>query len=236
MKIIKITIAALLVLAAAALAGIGRPEVAGGASEDTPQGITVTGTGEVRSAPDRADLTFSVHSDGTTAAAALAANAAELRRLIAALKGAGVEPSSLKTEHLGVSPRYDDGKVETNGYSADAYLIVADQGLERAGRLIDVGVSAGADSVSGPSLSIEDREAQYRQALKLAVDDARAKAETLAEAAGVSLGQVTAMVEGARYGGPVLAMEDRAALEAKMPIEPGTEEVTAVVTVTFAIS
>jgi uncharacterized protein YggE len=44
------------------------------------------------------------------------------------------------------------------------------------------------------------------------------------------------MVEGAHYGGPVLAMEDRAALEAKMPIEPGTEEVTAVVTVTFATS
>ena len=236
MKIIKITIAALLVLAAAALAGIGRPEAAGGASENTREGITVTGTGEVRSAPNRADLSFSIHSEGTTAAAALAANSAELRRLIAALKGAGVESSSLRTEHLGVSPRYDDGKVGTNGYSADAYLTVTDQGLERAGRLIDVGVSAGADSVSGPALSIEDRDAQYRQALKLAVDDARAKAETLAAAAGVSLGQVTAMVEGAHYGGPVLAMEERAALDAKPPIEPGTEEVTAVVTVAFEIS
>lgn len=236
MKIVKITTAALLVLAAAALAGVGRPEGAGGASEDARPGITVTGTGEVRIAPNRADLTFSVHSDGATAAAALAANSAELRRLIAALKRAGVESSNLKTEHLGVSPRYDDGKVGTNGYSADAYVTVADQGLERAGRLIDVGVSAGADSVSGPALSIDDRETQYRQALKLAVDNARAKAETLAEAAGVSLGQVTAMVEGAHYGGPVLAMEERAALEAKLPIEPGTEEVTAMVTVTFAIS
>jgi uncharacterized protein YggE len=179
MKIIKITIAALLVLAAVALAGIGRPEAADGASENTRQGITVTGTGEVRSAPNRADLSFSIHSEGTTAAAALAANSAELRRLIAALKGAGVESSSLRTEHLGVSPRYDDGKVGTNGYSADSYLTVTDQGLERAGRLIDVGVSAGADSASGPALSIEDRDSQYRQALKLAVDDARAKAETL---------------------------------------------------------
>lgn len=234
MKIIKITIAAGLVLAAAAIAGIGRPEPAGGAGEGARSGITVTGTGEVRSVPDRADLTFSVHSDGTTAAAALAANSADLRRLTAALKGAGVESSDLRTEHLGVSPRYDDGDVGTNGYSADAYLNVTDQGLERAGRLIDVGVSAGADSVSGPALSIEDREAQYRQALKLAVDDARAKAETLAAAAGVSLGRVTAMVEGAHYGGPVVA--ERAALDAKTPIEPGTEEITAVVTVTFAIS
>jgi uncharacterized protein YggE len=235
MKIIKITIAAGLVLAAAALAGIGRPEPAGGASEDTRPGITVTGTGEVRSVPDRADLAFSVHSDGPTAAAALAANSADLRRLTAALKSAGVEPSDLRTEHLGIAPRYDDGNVGANGYSADAYLTVSDQGLERAGRLIDVGVSAGADSVSGPALSLAGREAQYRQALKLAVDDAKAKAETLAPAAGVSLGRVRAVVEGAQYGGPVAAMEERA-LDAKTPIEPGTEVVAAVVTVTFAIS
>jgi uncharacterized protein len=235
MKIIKITIAAGLVLAAAALAGIGRPEPADGAGEGARPVITVTGTGDVRhSVPDRADLTFSVHSDGTTAAAALAANSADLRSLTAALKGAGVESSDLRTEHLGVSPRYDDGDVGTNGYSADAYLNVTDQGLARAGRLIDVGVSAGADSVSGPALSIEDREAQYRQALKLAVDDARAKAETLAAAAGVALGRITAMVEGAHYGGPVVA--EREALDAKTPIEPGTQEITAVVTVTFAIS
>lgn len=236
MKIIKITITAGLVLAAAALAGIGRPELAGGASEYARPGITVMGTGEVRSVPDRADLTFSVHSDGTTAAAALAANSADLRRVTAALQGAGVEPSDLKTEYLGVSPRYDDGDAGTNGYSADAYLIVTDQGLERAGRVIDVGVSAGADSVSGPALSIEAREAQYRQALQLAVDDGRAKAETLAKAAGVSLGRVMAMVEGARYDGLVPATEARAALDAKTPIEPGTEAVTAVVTVTFAIT
>jgi uncharacterized protein len=235
MKIIKITIAAGLVFAAAALAGIGRPEPAGGAGEGARSGITVTGTGEARSTPDRADLSFSVHSDGSTAAAALAANSTDLRRLTAALKGAGVESADLRTEHLGVSPRYDDGNVGTNGYSADAYLIVTEQGLERAGRLIDVGASAGADSVSGPALSLDDREARYRQALKLAVDDAKAKAQTLAAAAGVSLGQVTAMVEGAQYGGPVPAMEARA-LDAKTPIEPGTEAVTAVVTVTFSIS
>jgi uncharacterized protein len=115
MKIIKITIAAGLVLAAAALAGIGRPEPAGGAGEGARPAITITGTGDVRSVPDRADLTFSLHSDGTTAAAALAANSADLRSLTAALKGAGVESSDLRTEHLGVSPRYDDGDVGRTG-------------------------------------------------------------------------------------------------------------------------
>jgi uncharacterized protein len=237
MKIIQITGAALLVLAVGALAGVGRLEAAGGASDEAQEGITVTGTGELRSTPNRANLSFSVHAEGSTAAGALAAGNAKLRRLIDALKGAGVDQEQLKTEYLGVNPRYDGGKTPSNGYTADASVSVTGQSLERASRLVDLGMSAGADSVSGPSLSIADRDAQYRRALERAFDDARAKAEALAAAAGVSLGEVTAVVEGAQYGGPVLEMgAPRAALEAKTPIEPGSEKIAASVTVTFAIS
>jgi Protein of unknown function (DUF541) len=166
MKIIQITGAALLVLAVGALAGVGRLEAAGGASDDAQEGITVTGTGELRSTPNRANLSFSVHAEGSTAAGALAAGNAKLRRLIDALKGAGVDQEQLKTEYLGVNPRYDGGKTPSNGYTADASVSVTGQSLERASRLVDLGMSAGADSVSGPSLSIADRDAQYRRALE----------------------------------------------------------------------
>jgi uncharacterized protein YggE len=236
MKIIKITIAALLVLAVAALAGVGRPEAAGGASEDAKDGITVTGSGDVNATPDRADLSFSVQSERATAAQALAANSADSQRLIDALKDAGVQAKDLKTEHLDVSPRYDAEKVtETRGYSASSSVSVRSQPLDRAARLSDVAVRAGADSVSGPSLSVADQDAQYRRALERAFDDARAKAEALAAAAGVSLGEVTAIVEGGRPPDfPVYATAERA-LDAKTPIEPGSEAITAGVTVTFAI-
>lgn len=236
MKIIKITIAALLVLAVAALAGVGRPEAAGGASEDAKDGITVTGSGDVNATPDRADLSFSVQSEGATAAQALAANSADSQRLIDALKDAGVQAKDLKTEHLDVSPRYDAEKVtETRGYSASSSVSVRSQPLDRAARLSDVAVRAGADSVSGPSLSVADQDAQYRRALERAFDDARAKAEALAAAAGVSLGEVTAIVEGGRPPDfPVYATAERA-LDAKTPIEPGSEAITAGVTVTFAL-
>jgi uncharacterized protein YggE len=236
MKIIKITIAALLVLAVAALAGVGRPEAAGGASEDAKDGITVTGSGDVNATPDRADLSFSVQSERATAAQALAANSADSQRLIDALKDAGVQAKDLKTEHLDVSPGYDAEKVtETRGYSASSSVSVRSQPLDRAARLSDVAVRAGADSVSGPSLSVADQDAQYRRALERAFDDARAKAEALAAAAGVSLGEVTAIVEGGRPPDfPVYATAERA-LDAKTPIEPGSEAITAGVTVTFAI-
>jgi uncharacterized protein YggE len=236
MKIIKITIAALLVLAVAALTGVGRPEAAGGASEDAGEGITVTGSGDVNATPDRADLSFSVQSEGSTAAQALAVNSADSQRLIDALKEAGVQAKDLKTEHLDVSPRYDVEKVsESRGYSASSSVSVRSQPLDRAARLSDVAVRAGADSVSGPSLSVGDRDAQYRRALERAFDDARAKGEALAAAAGVSLGKVTAIVEGGQPREfPVYAAAERA-LDAKTPIEPGSEAITASVTVTFAI-
>lgn len=236
MKIIKITIAALLVLAVAALAGVSRPEAAGGASEDSNEGITVTGSGDMNATPDRADLSFSVQSEGSTAAQALATNSADSQRLIDALKAAGVQAKDLKTEHLDVSPRYDVDKVtELRGYSASSSVSVRSQPLDRAARLSDVAVRAGADSVSGPSLSVADRDARYRRALERAFDDARAKAEGLAAAAGVSLGEVTAIVEGGQPRDfPIYATAERA-LDAKTPIEPGSEEITASVTVTFAL-
>jgi uncharacterized protein len=235
MKIIKIAVAALLVLALAALSGVGRPEAAGGASDKPGRGITVTGTGDLRATPNRADLSFGVQSNGSTAADALAANSAEVRRLIEALKNAGVAAKDLKTEHFDVSPRYDVDKVQTpRGYSASASVTVSNQPLDRAARLSDIAVASGADNVSGPSLSVADRDAQYRRALERAFDDARSKAETLAAAADVSLGEVTAIVEGSQPDGPVYALAARSA-EDRMPIEPGSEQITATVTVTFSL-
>lgn len=233
MKVVKIALAVLLVLAVGALAGVGLPEPAGGASEDARDGITVTGTGDARATPDRANLSFGVQTDGATAASALAENSAATRRLIDALKDAGVDAKHLKTEHLDVSPRHEDGR-DDRGYSAQSMVSVSNQPLDRAARLADLGVRAGADSVSGPSLSLADPEAQYRRALERAFEDARAKAEVLAAAAGVALGEVTAIVEGQQYDGPIWAMESRAA-DAKTPIEPGSERITASATVTFAL-
>jgi len=171
-----------------------------------------------------------------TAAEALAANSADSQRLIDALKDAGVQAKDLKTEHLDVSPRYDVEKVrDSRGYSASSSVSVRSQPLDRAAQLSDVAVRAGADSVSGPSLSVADQDAQYRRALERAFDDARAKAEGLAAAAGVSLGEVTAIAEGGQPRDfPIYATAERA-LDAKTPIEPGSEAITASVTVTFAI-
>lgn len=231
---IKVAIAAFLVLAAAAVVGVGRPESAGGAAQDARQGITVTGSGRIRSTPDRATLTFGIQTRGATADATHAAHAAEVKRLIAALRAAGVAAKDIKTEQFDVSPRYDVDKPE--GYQANSSVTVNNQPLDRASRLSDVGVNAGADSVSGPGLFVADPDAGYDKALVRAFADAKAKAEVLAKATGVSLGEVTSIVEGSQPSYmPMYATAELRAKDAQMPIEPGSEQVTAVVTVTFAL-
>lgn len=236
MKIIKITIAALLILAVAALSGVGRPQAAGGASDDPRQGITVTGTGHAKAVPDEAEFSLGIMTKGQTARAALTANSAQMRELIAALKAAGLSARDIRTESVSVGAS-SDGTSTPEGFTARNSVSVHIRDLTRAGAVLDAASHAGANEVYGPTLSRSDREQFEAKALKDAVANARTRADALAEAAGVSLGVVTAIVEGSReYPGPVLAMGERTALDAKTPIEPGSEDITAVVTVTFAIA
>jgi uncharacterized protein YggE len=235
MKIIRIVVAALLVLAVAALAGIGMPESAGGASDDAREGITVTGVGHVDAVPDEAEFSLGIRTKGQTARAALTANSARMQRLIAALKAAGVDERDIKTQDVSVGPNYDGGAERTDGYTATNSVSVRIRELDRAGAVLEAASQAGANQVYGPALTREDREGLEQKALEGAVANARKRAQTLARAAGVDVGRVTAIVESVQPGG---FYEDRVALEsgsAEVPIEKGTEEIQATVTVTFAI-
>ncbi len=93
--------------------------------------------------------------------------------------------------------------------------------------------------MSGPSLSVGDRDELYRKALKNAVEASRAKAEAIADAAGVKVGRVTAVVESAGYEQqPPMPYAAEAARDSvsSTPIEPGKQAIEATVTVTFAVA
>jgi hypothetical protein len=228
MKTIRIALAAALVLAAAALTGVGRPEAAG-ADTDSSGGITVTGTGQVSSVPDEAEFSLGVSTTGTTARSALAANSEQMKRVIDALKAAGVAAADIQTQDVSVGRDYDDD----GGYTARNSVGVTIHELDRAGAVLDSASRAGANEVYGPSLTRANRSGLEAKALKAAYANARQRAEALAEAAGVSLGKVTAITE-QQSGGEYTPMADKRATAA--PIETGREQIAASVTVTFAIS
>jgi hypothetical protein len=224
-----------LVGALAVAAAVAAATVPGSASSAAAEagGITVQGTASVVSVPDRAELSFGVQSQGQTAKAALAANAAEMRRVIAAVKAAG--GTNVKTQSVSLSPRYDEQN-EVQAFVATNTVSATIKELGKAGALIDAAVDAGANQVYGPSLSAGDQSELYRNALKAAVADARANAQSLAAASGLALGRITSIVEG---GGSTLqpyAVADKAMAAGSTPIEPGTQQLTATVTVTFAAS
>ena len=235
MKPLRIVIAAALVLAAAALAGVGRPEAARGQEADGPdRSITATGLGSVTTVPDRAHFSFGVQAQSRTASQALEAADAQLTRVVTALRSAGVAQADIQTEQISLSPRTSEDGVQIVGYTAISSVSVRVRNLDRAGPVVDAAVGAGANQVFGPSLTRSDQNTVYRGALRAAYADARAKAQALAEAAGVTLGAMTATVEG---GGSVpMPLAAGRAEDAKAAVEPGTQEIQASVTVTFAVS
>ena len=219
------------VAALAALAGVGRPAAARG---DTPAPGTVTtiGHGDIRVVPDEATVSAGVETRGATAASALSQNASLMTRVIAALKAHG--GTNLQTQQVSLSPQ-TNAKGKVTGFVADD-SVSADSPIAGAGALIDAAVAAGANTVSGPTLSVSSVASIYRQALAQAVADARAKAQALGQAGGFTVGAVSIVTEDSQVP------EENAAVPAAMgaakastPIEPGTQDITADVSVTFTI-
>ena len=228
----RIALAASLLLVAAALAGVARPEGAQAVDGQAQTGdsITVSGNGSVVAVPTIAVLSLGVDTRAVGAKAALVANAREMQLVIAAVKAAGGR--DVRTQSVSLSQVLGQNG-EPAGFAA-SNVVSATVDLDRAGAVIDAGVGAGANQVNGPSLSVADQGKLYRQALKAAVADARLSAETLAAASGRSLGKVTSVVEsGGSNPEPMFAKA--AASDAGTPIEAGVQETTATVTVTFAL-
>lgn len=226
-----VLVAAFAAFIVVALAGVGRPESARG-DTTAPDTVSTTGHGVVTAVPDQATVTAGVHTQAASASAALAQNATLMNAVVAALKAGG--GTELQTQEVSLYPQSDDqGKV--TGYTADN-SVSANSKIADAGALIDAAVGAGANTVSGPSLDVSGRDELYRDALKKAVVDARAKAVALGEAGSFGVGPVSSVTEVGSAPQPVFAAQTAtAAMDATTPVEPGTQDITADVTVTFRI-
>jgi uncharacterized protein len=237
-RLVTIAAVALLVLVAAALAGIGRPEAVRSAEPgtgDPVRSITVNGSASVIAVPDRATFSFGVDARGETASKALAAAAAAAKKVTDAVKDAGVDGKDIQTQNISLSTLTSSDGRHIEGYAANASITVRARDLDRAGGLVDAAVAAGANSVYGPSLDRSDAEELADEALADAVDDARQKAEALAKAVDGSLGQVISISETGASEPPMPYAAREATLAADVAIEPGTQEIQASVTVVFEL-
>lgn len=205
-----------------------------------PRTITVTGTGRVSVAPDVADLRLGVTTTEQTVSAARSGNAAAMSRVLAALRTAGIEARDIQTSNLSLSPAYDySGPTpRLTGHTLQNTVAVVIRELASVGAAIDGALEAGATTVDSISFRVEDAAPHQQQARTLAVADARAKAEVLAAAAGVSIAGVGSISElGGQLPIPFAGREmaKLAMADASTPVEAGTNDIAISVAIMFMI-
>jgi uncharacterized protein len=237
-----------LVLAGALLAGCGSAISPQAGTDVSGAGslvnvIVVSGAGYTTSLPDKATIQVSVENDGATAAAALDANSKDTKKVLDRLKAEGVVDSAIETANVVVYPnRYYDatsGQEKTTGYRAQNTVTVTFTDFELMADVFAAVTEAGADSVYGPSWQLSEDNPAALTALSKAVENARIKAEALAETQGVTLGKAIVISEGSvSVPSPIYLDKSESVAGAgdavtPPPLSPENIEVSATVTVTY---
>lgn len=207
-----------------------------------PPTIVAPGIGRVTVEPDVATTRLGVVLVRPTAAEVRTAAATTMSAVLDAIAGLGVARRDMRTSLVGLAPLTDysaERGPRVTGYQLTNTVEVTVRDLASAGAVIDAGLSAGASSLDGLEFRLEDPTAARDRARRAAVDDARTRAGSLADAARVRLGSVVGIVEGTRplpefeHGGTAgLALK----ASADTPIEAGTQEIVVSVVVTFLIA
>lgn len=235
-------VVAALVMAAGALGAIfARPtstQAAQTGGGSVVRQITVVGSGDARGAPDQATVQIGVQSQAPTSSAALADNNTKMEALLAKLRELGVAEKDIQTSNFSISPTYNNDGQTITGYQVNNTAAVTIRNIATTGELLDSVVTAGSNAIYGISFGIADPKALQGQARDAAIADARARAQSMAQAAGGSLGQILSISEtiGAQpmplmTGNAETMMADAGAV----PVAQGEQTITAQVQITFEL-
>lgn len=215
-------------------------------AQDQPESVvTVSGRSAVEGEADRARISLAVETEAESAQDAASANADLMTAVTSAVRSAGesAEGFRVATSGYAVNPRYatepGDRGTRIVGYTVRNTLEITVDEIDRVGTLIDAGLGAGANRVSGLSFEIRDPEPLRAQAMRQAIGAARAEAETMADALDMELGPPLDVQGGAEipYPRPFVGMEAMGvrAAQAPTPIEAGPLSVSANVTIRFRL-
>jgi uncharacterized protein YggE len=210
--------------------------------------LTVSGSGEARVDPDLATVRLGVIAQGATARAAQEQVSRAAGAVLDAIRKLGIKDQDIQTSGLSLSPLYSQGRTEEErrapkitGYQANNSVTVRIEDLTKVGPVIDAGLGAGANTLDGVEFGLRNDEAARAQALADAAGKARAKAQTLASALGLKLGNVLEVAEGGvsitpqpypRFGRAMAELS----VAADTPVSAGQVGVQASVTIRYRIS
>ncbi len=203
--------------------------------------ISVQGVGTVFIKPDLAEVSLGVDISRTKLSEARSDAATAMNAVIAALHQLGIGDADIETSYLNISPTWDysgNGQHVT-GYQVDNILLVRVHDLDKLGDVVDNSINAGATTVNGITFELSDPTSAQSQARAAAVKDARARADELASAAGVTITGVSSINE-TSYTMPWPVYADAssgvvAPAQPPTPVIPGNSQVTINVSVVYTI-
>lgn len=211
-------------------------------ADGLPRTIRVTGQGKATAPPDMATVQTGVVTRATTAQDALVANNKAMENILAVLKKYQVAPKDVQTSRFSVQPIYkrdEEGRTlpEIVSFQVTNQVRVRVRELGKLGAVLDALVTAGSNQVSGISFGIADPTGILDEARKVAVADARHRAQLYAQEAGVRLGKVQTISEQPIRlpQSPYLAQRFTADAMAAVPVATGEEEFRVTVYVVFAL-
>jgi uncharacterized protein len=204
--------------------------------------IVVTGHSRESLTPDQVSFSVGVQTFATTADGAVRENNQRTSAIVAALRKGGATEKEIRTSNFSIHPQHESGpgrQPRIVGYQVSNMVTVTRSSVTGVGDLLQAAINAGANQIYGVNFTVADRTRGREQGLRSAFNDARAKAQVLAEAAGRGLGPALSIAEGTTAPpvqpyGRMVAMQEMAA-DVSVPVEPGALEVNFTVTVVFQL-
>jgi uncharacterized protein YggE len=205
-----------------------------------PPTVAVSGEGVVNGVPDRASIAVSVESRAVSQRDAQSRTAGVMKAVQDRLRALGVAADAVRTTNVNlfVDADYVNGRRITKGYVSTNAVDVRIDAIERVGEIVDAVVAAGATSVGEVRFDFKNRAGLEREALKLAVQDARARADAMAAGAARVIDRVLRIEEHgvpAPMPMPLRAMAMKESAMADTPVAAGQMEFRARVTLTATL-
>jgi uncharacterized protein YggE len=200
--------------------------------------ITATGQATVSAKPDQATIDIGVVTQGPSASAAGTLNAKQTEAVLAAVRKVLKPSDQLKTAAYSLSPNYQNPKPGSaptiSGYTAANVVEVVLDDLTQVGSVIDTALQAGANNIQSLQFGLKNSQAVRAQALREASTQARANAEAIAGGLGVRVVRILTAEE--RISEPVLYRAGAISRAAATPVEAGTVDVSATITLKVEIA
>jgi uncharacterized protein YggE len=213
---------------------------AAASNSETVRSLSVSGIGQVHLVPDIATINIGVRTEAEKVSDAMDENTAQANAISQVLQNMGVLEKDIQTSNFNVYPvdRYNDmsGQIEGTYFIVENTVTITVRDLASLGDVLNAVVEAGANTIYGISFDVDDREAAAKQAQELAIQNAYAEAESIAETAGVELGELLNInvSSGAVY---TVAYDTKAGgyEDSSVPIAAGMITITMSCSASFAI-